>query len=147
MAPSEELSEDVLSLLPVFLPGVQFVDRDGKVVSGQRWHELMVDEDYRQIGFWESDEVSISTVWVGRLMTPNTRLLPFETMVFAGPRMDGAAWDCQGWSWATAEEARQGHARIVKAVQEHGVAALEREQRSREQGLGALLAMLDGEEG
>lgn len=131
---------DLTSLL--FLPSRTLRDRDGNYVSLEQWVKLIMDLEYARIGCWSNDVVTISTIWLGAEMSSTAMSHPFETMVFARGAADGASWDCLRWRWQTAKEARQGHAHIVEAVQERGVAALEDEDRHRKHQWDALFALL-----
>lgn len=90
-----------------------FYDREGKPIGLGDLLVLKLDQDYSRIGFDVVGPVEISTVWLGHdegFGEGGLRL--FETMVFAP---SGTVLRTQ---YATEEEARQGHAEIVRKARD-----------------------------
>jgi len=92
----------------------EFWDKSGAPLTLSQWCELFEDSRYCQIVFNIVEEgVTVSTVWIG--MNPHRRNPPliFETMI-TGPGLRGRNF----WSWATEEEARAGHQRILDGLKQ-----------------------------
>lgn len=140
--PEEPETALQLDLTSALLPPMIVRDRDGNLVTLNRMVELLADPDYPTIDCWANDVVAISTVWLGPAMHPDAPRT-FEGMAHALGAAEGASWDCLTWRWDTAEEARAGHARIVQAIQERGVAALEAEVEHREHQRDGLVALVE----
>lgn len=89
-------------------------DRAGEVIDDvMAWAALYEVDDYRRVAFDEVGDAAVSTVWVGLDMRfwPGSPPMIFETMIFGGDH-DGAQW-----RWATEEQARAGHQRVVQRLQ------------------------------
>lgn len=102
-------------------------DADAKPISLRQWATLLGDDRYKILAqTWITDDIQVSTVWLG-LDYGHVRYLPgheddppliFETMVFVRPfghaaddviERDGT--EC--YHWPTREIALAGHMRIV----------------------------------
>jgi hypothetical protein len=92
---------------------VKWYDRQGNVISMERWSELHVDESYLRVAQDTIGPYWISTVWLGLdhgFMRGGPPII-FETMVFANDEVRGDAplleFDMD--RYATEEEAKAGH--------------------------------------
>jgi hypothetical protein len=96
--------------------GPRYYDIDGNPLEMMEWAELF--EQRVEAGHWwrigqtKVGDVEISTVWMGidHSFWGDGPPLIFETMVFGGP----LSGECERYS--TKEEARDGHAYWVAAV-------------------------------
>ena len=81
----------------------------GEPITADEWARLFADE--RHIGDDDIDAVHVSTVWMGiDHGCGDGPPLIFETMIFGGEH------DQECWRYATEQQARAGHARIVEAI-------------------------------
>jgi len=90
-----------------------FVGPDGQAIDRDEWERLWGERvktlDHPE-SWWRkrtdiSDDVSVSTVWVG-LIAP----IAWEAMIFGGD------FDGYEWRYATRQEAFDDHERIVRAL-------------------------------
>lgn len=89
-------------------PDIACYDKDGQEIGFARWAELMGDEDYRTVASDEVPGLIVSTVWIGLDHSfGGGPPVIFETMTF------GLDDDLQH-RYATIDDARVGHAAIVK---------------------------------
>ena len=98
-------------------------DREGNPITMEEWtglfkpaynHETGGADEYRTIGREViSDEITVSTVWLGldHNFMPGSPPAIFETMVFGGKH------DMWQDRYATKEAALAGHERVVAALQ------------------------------
>ncbi len=96
-------------------------DRQGNPLDTLAWAELYENHNYRQVALTTvttpaGQEVKVSTVWMGldQGFGATRQPLIFETAVFlpgVGDYYDGV------WRCATEQQAREGHRRIVQALQ------------------------------
>lgn len=87
----------------------EFYNKNGKPINITLWGKLFKDADYKIVRATTTDDVTVSTVWLG----VNHRFgegqpLIFETMIFGGNN------DGYQERYSTLGEARAGHERIVK---------------------------------
>ena len=90
-----------------------YYDRTGAPIGWKEWALLFEDTAARRIGYDETPSGHlVSTVWLGldHRFGEGPPLI-FETMVF-GPAESGHDLECERYS--TEEEAKEGHARILK---------------------------------
>lgn len=92
-----------------------FYDREGNPISVERFGELVEEHGvaYKQVAMTTVGRTMVSTVWLG--LDHNYSGGPpliFETMIFGGPN------DGDMWRYATEEEAKAGHERVVALVRE-----------------------------
>lgn len=96
-----------------------FYDLEGNLVSYETWARIFAGDDRFLVGTRIPEKgVKVSTVWIGIAwmleVEEGGRPLIYETMVFGDSDDD---WDDLGsWRWATAEEAKIGHAKIVDDI-------------------------------
>jgi len=98
------------------LAGCRYFDREGRPISFYAWTQLFENRpttNYHLIGKAEVPGGHVSTVWLGldhgfSLDPHNMRPMIFESLVFGG-LLDG-----EMDRYSTAEEAREGHARLVR---------------------------------
>ena len=84
----------------------------GMPISLADYCERSEDEEYRRIGKWKGYLFVVSTVWLGLDHGLGTgKLQIFETMVFG--KWTGSDRHCE--RYATLEEAKAGHERVVRA--------------------------------
>jgi hypothetical protein len=87
------------------------LDINGKPISFNEWAILRDDINYWKIGRDEiSDDVMVSTVWLGINLGIGGEVTIFETMIFGGPL------DQEQWRYATLKEAKKGHRHAVEAA-------------------------------
>lgn len=102
-----------------------YYDRAGERIPMSVWVEIhehdydyvIIEQDLFAIGDTDAGEggpVMVSTVWLGMdhaiTVGPHVPVI-FETMVFGGPEHSGQ------WRYCTEQEARDGHAHVVAALQ------------------------------
>ena len=94
---------------------MEHYDRQGQPITFARWAQLHRDDAYHRIAYTEiSDEVTVSTVWLGLDHGWGTGpMLIFETMVFGGPH------DQDQWRYTTEVQALAGHDQAVALERDH----------------------------
>jgi len=124
-----------------------YTDKFGLPLTLMEWAKLMEDLEYRMVGHTELEQTiknppsRLSTVWLGlnHAFWPQGPPLTFETMRFS--LIESTRESITGWPfkyfpslefpdpednaeytdqirWSTEEQARLGHARIVRLIQE-----------------------------
>lgn len=93
-----------------------FYDKDGNPISIEELEPLHADYNYRQIGRDHIGQILVSTVWLGvnHNFSRSGPPLIFETVVFNAPEESMLDDYCE--RYATEEEAKAGHARVVEMV-------------------------------
>lgn len=90
-----------------------YYDRDGNPIHDiMEFGRLFSDRNYKSIASDDVEDAQVSTVWLGidhNFSTDGPPLI-FETMIFGGD------YDEYQWRYATEQEAREGHERIVLAL-------------------------------
>lgn len=92
-----------------------YYDRRGNPIDREQAMRLLEDAEARRVGRDEVGEATVSTVHLvlNHQFTDGPPLI-FESMVFGGPHND------YQWRYATEEQARVGHARIVAWLRGEG---------------------------
>ena len=100
-----------------------YYDRSGKPITTHEWCKRLESE--RRVALTELEpDTRVSTVWLGLEHGSDSDGLPliFETMVFRGKD----SWsDVDSNRYATEEQARAGHAEMVRVWTERGKVAAE----------------------
>lgn len=86
---------------------VMYRNREGEPITMDEWQRLWDNDDYKIIDQTWSDDVMISTVWLGLVHIGGW----FETLIFGG------AHDGEMWRYSSEEQARKGHRRAVRVVE------------------------------
>lgn len=96
-----------------------FYDRQGQPITAEEADPLLGDITYKRVAgdtvVLDGQQLAVSTVWLGvdHNYTRQGPPIIFETMVFGNhPLADANA--C--WRYETEEQARTGHANVVKAL-------------------------------
>lgn len=98
----------------------QLYDREGNVISPERFMELYADFEYRVVKQQDVGPWWVSTVWIGRALPPTHaeqwgQALIFETMAFG--REGTPVQDMETvLRYATEAEAEAGHERLVEIL-------------------------------
>lgn len=94
---------------------------DGKLISIEEWASLFELPEYKRIDFTETEQYTISTIWLGLdhsggLIFPRARddkqPIIFESMVFS-KMPDTESGSIEGVRYTTLEEAQYGHLELV----------------------------------
>lgn len=96
--------------LPRDEPSGFHFDREGNPISIDRWAELHKDMEYVKVAYDDTacEGISISTVWTGFAVLPDSEKGLFETLVYVGA-------DHFIVRHSTEDEARKVHADLVAA--------------------------------
>jgi len=96
---------------------VDWYDRQGKPIDSiKEWEKLFHNFKYRMIAKTDVAGKQVSTVWLGLDHQWGTGPpLIFETMVFPG---EGPSLEEYMERYSTEEEARAGHLRVVKMIED-----------------------------
>lgn len=101
-------------------------DRRGKVITRERWCELIEMPGYSQLWTRTFDEtITISTIWLG--MNHNFgqgEAMIFETQVFEVQEFEEPARSVRQERYATEEDALKGHFHLVAVFEGHWGRAL-----------------------
>lgn len=92
---------------------VRWYDKEGKPISDMELMELRLsDPNYKRVAKTIVGDAEVSTVWLGldHSYFDDSPPLIFETLVFGGKH------DQHMVRYSTEEEAREGHARVVRMV-------------------------------
>lgn len=91
-----------------------YYDKKGNKIDGNKWIELLQDDDYRRIARDDINSTIVSTVWLGidHSMRRGGPHFIFETAIFPdNPRLDH-----EMWCYVTEEEAMESHKKIVDDI-------------------------------
>jgi hypothetical protein len=94
---------------------MRYFDRQGNEIDSKRWTELMGEPDYCIVKRYESDTVTISTVWLGLDHNYYDKGDPliFEIAIFY------ATWDRILGRFSTEEDAICAHDYFVEEQNQH----------------------------
>lgn len=96
-------------------PRSRYYDRQGRPITAEEWTALLRFDELRRVAHDAVGLYEVSTIWLGldHQWTADAPPLIFETMVFlAGDGQDDV------FRYSTEQQARDGHATIVRELRE-----------------------------
>lgn len=87
---------------------LEFVDKDGQVITSAEWQKKFCDDSYRMVAKTTVGAREVSTIWLGMNHGWDSVPLYFETMTFP---------DCDIQErYGSLEEAERGHREVVRRI-------------------------------